>query len=79
MANTRVFVDRLNSQLESLGLPTEPVDRIAAFAKIFRISKRESTLILSGRLIPSGELLDRIAEELEVTPKWLTGEGANSL
>lgn len=73
MAN-KVFAERLNQELDSIGLPQHEAERIEAFAKLIKAPRFKAEAILHGELIPNHEILTLIAQELEVSIDWLTGK-----
>ena len=74
MAN-RVFAQRLNQELDNMGLPERNQDRIEAFAKLIKAPRFKAESILHGEQMPNIETLQLIATELEVSIGWLTGQG----
>lgn len=73
MTINRNFLERLHKQLDSIGLPLDELERSKVFAKLFKVNKPLSSSILAGRMMPNAELLQAIANELEVSPDWLLG------
>jgi hypothetical protein len=73
MAN-KIFAERLNQELDNIGLPQHDAERIEAFAKLIKAPRFKAEAILHGELIPNQEILTLIAEELEVSIDWLTGK-----
>jgi hypothetical protein len=71
--NRKVFSQRFNRELSTLGFPEELVEKTKAVAKVFKISRHLANSLIFGHDLPNQEQLDRIAEVLEVCPKWLTG------
>ena len=74
MAN-RVFAQRLNQELDNMGLPERNQDRIEAFAKLIKAPRFKAESILHGEQMPNIETLQLIATELEVSIDWLIGQG----
>ncbi|KTD65555.1 hypothetical protein [Legionella spiritensis] len=68
------FSERLNKELDSIGLPSRSEERIESFAKLLKIPKFKAEAMLSGITIPDSGLLEMLAEELEVNPEWLIGK-----
>lgn len=73
MAN-RSFSERLNHELDNIGLPFPEEERVEAFAKLIHTKKFQAKSILHGELIPSAEVLATIARELDVNVEWLIGK-----
>lgn len=72
--NSRVFSERLNTELDTIGVPERFDERVDAFAKLVRIPRFKAEAILNGRTSPETTLLLLLAEELEVSPDWLIGK-----
>lgn len=71
----KVFAERLNAELDNIGLPQHEAERIEAFAKLIKTPRFKAESILHGQLIPNHEVLEIIANELEVSVDWLLGKG----
>jgi len=71
--NSKVFSQRFNRELSLLGFPDELNEKIKAVSKVFGVTRHLANAMIFGHLLPSAEQLDRIAEILEVCPKWLSG------
>jgi transcriptional regulator with XRE-family HTH domain len=70
-----LFKQRLQDALNEAELPEDPTERLAAFANIFNIKQRhEASLILNGKKLPDADLLDKIAQEFEVSADYLRGD-----
>lgn len=70
----RVFTERLNRELDNLGLPELMIDRIDALAKLIKIPKFKAQSLLDGAVSLEDPVLSTLAEELEVSPDWLLGK-----
>lgn len=70
----KLFSERLNRELDGIGAPLHSQERIDVFAKLLKIPKFKAEAILSGSTLPSPDLLEILAEELEVNPDWLLGK-----
>lgn len=71
--NSKVFSQRFNRELASLGFPEELTEKIKAVSKVFGVSRHLANSLIFGHILPNGEQLQRIAEILEVCPQWLGG------
>lgn len=60
------FSERLNKELDSIGVPTRYDERVKAFSKIFHINPFRAKTILEGHFPTDESLLKNIAEELEI-------------
>lgn len=69
----REFVDRLNKELDGIGVPLLNRERIEIVAKLLKIPKFKAESLLNG-IINDHIILNRIAGELEVNPQWLLGK-----
>ena len=72
MAN-RQFCERLNKELDDIGLPQNSMERVDALAKLLKIRKFQAELLLNGSKKPSDPLISTLADELEVNAEWLLG------
>ncbi|HRD69110.1 MAG: hypothetical protein Q8M40_00985 [Legionella sp.] len=73
MLNKR-FSERLNKELDSIGVPEATGERIAVLAKLIKVPKFKAEALLSGITSPDEALLNTLAEELEVNADWLLGK-----
>lgn len=71
--NRKVFSQRFNRELASLGLPEELSEKVKAVSKVFGVSRHLANAMIFGHLLPNYEQMDHIALILEVCPKWLSG------
>lgn len=69
----KIFAERLNQELDAIDFPTKQDERIEAFSKLIKLPKFKAELLLNGNAHPEPDLLQHIADELEVNPDWLTG------
>jgi len=76
MAN-KIFAERLNQELDNIGLPQHELERVEAFARMIKLPRFKAESILHGEMIPNNEELALIAEELEVSIEWLLGKQTN--
>lgn len=68
------FAEKLNSCLDDTGAPAQIRERAAILSKMLDISKQQAWSLLEGHQIPHPDLIQKIAQEFEVDPKWLAGE-----
>ncbi|WED43596.1 hypothetical protein [Legionella cardiaca] len=68
------FAERLNKELDSMGLPLKSDERVEAFARLIKAPKYKAEAFLNGITLPDAKLLSIIGEELEVNPDWLIGK-----
>lgn len=68
------FAERLNRELDAIGVPMRSDERIDVFSKLVKIPKFKAEAILNGISMPNEALLAVIAEELELNPLWLAGK-----
>lgn len=73
MINKR-FSERLNKELDGIGVPEATIERIDALAKLLKVPKFKAEALLSGNTNPDTALLTILASELEVNPQWLIGK-----
>lgn len=72
--NSKVFSQRFNRELSMMGLPDDLNEKIKAVSKVFSVNRHLANAMIFGQSLPPPETLDRIAQTLEVCPKWLSGE-----
>lgn len=72
--NTKLFSQRFNRELILLDLPSDINEKTKAVSKVFGVSRHLANAMIFGHLPPSEEQLDKIAEVLEVCPRWLSGQ-----
>ena len=75
--SNKQFSDRLNKELDDIGVPQRNDERVAVFAKLIKISPFKAEAILNGNTNPDAPLLEILAEELEVSAEWLLGKSNN--
>lgn len=68
------FAERLNRELDAIGVPLRSDERIEVFSKLIKIPKFKAEALLNGITMPDEALLKVLAEELEVNPDWLIGK-----
>lgn len=68
------FSERLNKELDNIGVPQLGNERIDVFAKLMKIPKFKAESLLNGTTSPDTELLILLAKELEVNGEWLVGK-----
>lgn len=71
MSNKKL-TERLNCELDELGVPALMTERVQACSKMFELPKYKIEALLHGVAL-DGTTMQRIAEELEVSPDWLFG------
>jgi hypothetical protein len=70
----KLFSERLNRELDNIGVPPRNEERVEAFAKLIKLPKFKAEAFLNGAVLPDNQLLALIAEELEVNADWLVGK-----
>lgn len=71
--NSKTFSQRFNRELAVLGFPEELAEKTKAVSKVFGVTRHLANSLIFGHTLPNIEQLDKIAEVLEVCPKWLSG------
>jgi hypothetical protein len=71
--NSKVFSQRFNRELATLGFPEELTEKTKAVSKVFDVSRHLANSFIFGHILPGHEQLDKIAAILEVCPQWLSG------
>jgi hypothetical protein len=75
---TKHFADQLNKILDELDAPSAVRERAVILGKMLDVPKQDAWSMLEGHMLPDAKLLQKIADELEVDVKWLTGQETNS-
>lgn len=75
--NSKVFSQRFNRELCSLGFPEELAEKTKAVSKVFGVTRHLANSMIFGNILPDRDKLDTIAEILEVCPLWLGGQTDN--
>ena len=68
------FSERLNKELDSIGVPALRSERVEVFAKLLKLPRFKAEALLNGLTTPETALLNLLAKELEVNPEWLLGK-----
>ncbi|MFI4919225.1 MAG: hypothetical protein ACHP65_06695 [Legionellales bacterium] len=71
--NSKVFSQRFNSELATLGFPDDITEKTKAISKVFGVSRHLANAMIFGQVLPSISQMDKIASILEVCPQWLNG------
>jgi hypothetical protein len=77
MLNKR-FSERLNKELDNIGVPESSAERIEVLSKLVKIPKFKAEALLNGATNPDEALLKTLAEEFEVNADWLVGKSESS-
>ncbi len=72
MSNKKL-TERLNNELNSIGVPEAMLQRIQACSKMFKLPKSKVEALLYGMTPFDSEAIEKIAVELEVNKDWLIG------
>jgi hypothetical protein len=68
------FSERLNKELDSIGVPETTSERIEVLSKLIKVPKFKAEALLTGLTSPDATLLKILAAELEVNENWLLGK-----
>jgi len=71
--NSKVFSQRFNRELATLGFPEDLVEKTKAVSKVFGITRHLANSLIFGHVLPNKDQLETISEILEVCPQWLSG------
>lgn len=71
--SNKVFVERLNKELDNIDVPQNRTERIEVLSKLLKIPRFKAEAILQGSTRPEEDLLSILAKELEVSVDWLLG------
>lgn len=68
------FAKKLNHCLDDIGAPNQTRERAIVLSKMLDISKQQAWSLIEGHQIPDEFLLQKIANDFEIDPKWLLEE-----
>lgn len=71
--SNKVFAERLNAELDEIGMPQRADERIETFAKFIELPKFKAQAMLNGTNIDANAI-SRLASQLEVNESWLLGQ-----
>jgi hypothetical protein len=71
--NRKAFAERLNQELDAIGMPMLEKERIEAFSKLTKTPRFKAAALLNGTGEPDSHLLSQLALEFEVSEDWLAG------
>ncbi len=69
----RLFSERLNHELDEMGVPQDQEERVAAFARLMNIHRFTAANLLKGETAIEPITIQLVANELEVDVGWLLG------
>ncbi|MFY7698159.1 MAG: hypothetical protein ACOVQX_05040 [Legionella sp.] len=72
--SNKQFSERLNKELDEIGVPQRSDERIVVFSKLIKLPKFKAEAILTGNVVLEPQLLSLLANELEVSEDWLVGK-----
>ena len=72
MSNKKL-TERLNKELDELGVPTPMTERIQVCSKLFKLPKFKIEALLNGIVAFDSNSMQKIADELDVSIDWLFG------
>jgi len=72
--NVKTFSQRFNRELYAMELPDDLSEKTKAISKVFLVTRHMANAMIFGNIVPPTDQLERIAEILDVCPKWLSGE-----
>ena len=65
--------ERLNHELDELGVPALMTERVQVCSKLFKLPKFKIEALLNGVITFDNNSMKKIADELEVSMGWLMG------
>lgn len=71
MSNKKLS-ERLNNELDALGVPGLMMERVQVCSKLFKLPRFKTEAVLNGMVLDS-LAIQKIANELEVSTDWLLG------
>ncbi len=73
MSNKKL-TERLNYELDELGVPALMTERVQVCSKLFELPKYKIEALLYGVVALDAPSMHKIADELEVSFDWLFGQ-----
>ena len=73
MSNKKL-TERLNHELDELGVPALRTQRVEVCSKLFKIPPFKVEALLNGIIAVDSHSMQKIANELEVSMDWLLGD-----
>jgi hypothetical protein len=73
MSNKKL-TERLNNELDELGVPVLRTQRVEVCSKLFKLPPFKIEALLNGIVAVDSNSMQKIANELEVDKDWLLGE-----
>lgn len=71
--SNKILTERLNNELDSLGVPCLMIERVQVCSKLFKLPKSKIEALLNGVMAVDSNSMQKIADELEVSKDWLLG------
>lgn len=72
MSNKKL-TERLNKELDELGVPSLMIERVQVCSKLFKLPKFKIEALLNGIVAFDANSMQKIADELHVSIDWLFG------
>ncbi len=72
--SNKQFAERLNKELDDIGVPQRNDERVEVFAKLIKVPRFKAESILNGNSHIEAPLIQLLADELEVSADWLLGK-----
>lgn len=69
----RKLTERLNAELDSIGMPEHMTERVQACSKMFHVPRFKVEAMLFGRANIDSTVVNKVASELDVSADWLLG------
>ncbi|ABQ55409.1 TPA: hypothetical protein OX050_002061 [Legionella pneumophila] len=69
----KILTERLNNELDELGVPCLMTERVQVCSKLFNLPKFKMEALLNGVIAIDANSIQKIADELEVNKDWLLG------
>ncbi|AMP89390.1 hypothetical protein [Legionella pneumophila] len=70
----KILTERLNNELDELGVPGLMTERVQVCSKLFNLPKFKMEALLNGVIAIDANSIQKIADELEVNKDWLLGD-----
>lgn len=71
--SNKQLVERLNYELDELGVPALMKERVQVCTKLFKLPSFQIEALLNGIVAFGGGSMQKVADELGVSKDWLLG------
>ena len=74
LRQAKIFAENLNTILDEMEMAEGIQERATILAKMVQIPKEKARVLLLGNMMPDENILQRLSEELDLTPDDFLGQ-----